>query len=193
MFSAQISFSRNALEPILSAETIDYHYGKHHVGYADTLNSLIIGTEFQGLSLGQIILLAKEKKQLKIFNNAAQLFNHDFYWQCLSNPGKFPTEKMLDLINVQFGNFDKFREEYISFASTMFGSGWSWLIYKDSKLAFLNTSNADNPLGSDAIPLCVVDLWEHAYYIDYRNNRSNYIRKLIIEGINWEFCSNKLM
>lgn len=192
MFSAQISFVRDALEPILSSETIDYHYGKHHVGYANTLNGLINGTEYQQLPLEQIILLSKRNNQLKIFNNAAQLFNHDFYWKCLSTSEKLPSENLLHLINKQFGNFDKFREEYISFASTMFGSGWSWLVYNNSNLDFLNTTNADNPLGSDAIPLCVIDLWEHAYYIDYRNDRATYVKNIITDGINWDFCSSNL-
>lgn len=192
MFSAQIAFSRQDLEPFLSTETIDYHYGKHHMGYANTLNSLIVDTEFQELPLEQIVIQARKSKQWKIFNNAAQLFNHDFYWKCLSNPGKTPKEKMLSLINSQFGSFDKFLEEYISFAATLFGSGWSWLVCEESKLHFLNTSNADNPLGSGAIPVCVIDLWEHAYYIDYRNDRTDYLRKIITNCINWDFCEVEL-
>lgn len=191
MFSAKIEYSERALEPFLSSETIKYHYGKHHIGYANTLNSLIEGTEFQNLSLEQIIIKARNQ-HTKIFNNAAQIFNHDFYWKCLKNSAEFPSKKLLDLVNKQFGDFDKFRDEYISFAGNMFGSGWSWLIENNGKLEFLNTSNAESPIGSEAAPLCVIDLWEHAYYIDYRNNRAEYIRKIVMNCINWNFCESLL-
>lgn len=191
MFSAQIEYSERALEPILSSETINYHYGKHHSGYAATLNSLIEDTEFQDLSLKEIIIKSRNTHQ-KIFNNAAQLFNHDFYWKCLKNSSKLPLQKLLSLVNEQFGDFNKFREEYVSFAGTMFGSGWSWLVEENGKLKFLNTSNAENPIGSDVLPLCVIDLWEHSYYIDYRNNRGEYIKKIVMNCINWEFCESML-
>ena len=192
MFSAAIEYSEKALEPFLSSETINYHYGKHHVGYANTLN-LLIGenAEFQNLSLEKIIIKARNYHQ-KIFNNAAQLFNHDFYWKCLKNSSEFPSAKLLNLVNRQFGDFDKFRNEYIAFAGNMFGSGWSWLVEENGELKFLNTSNAENPIGSGATPLCVIDLWEHAYYIDYRNNSAEYIKKIVMNCINWNFCESLL-
>lgn len=191
MFSATIEYSEKALEPFLSSETINYHYGKHHTGYANTLNSLIENTEFKNLSLEQIMIKTRNHNP-KIFNNAAQLFNHDFYWKCLKNPSELPSAKLLNLVNNQFGDFDKFRNEYIIFAGTMFGSGWSWLVEENGVLKFLNTANAENPIGSGATPLCVVDLWEHAYYIDYRNNRAEYIKKIIMNCINWNFCESQL-
>lgn len=190
-FSATIGYLDDALNPVLSSETIRYHYGKHHVGYANTLNKLIDGTEFQSLSLEEIIVRTRNRER-KIFNNASQLFNHDFYWKCLKNGCPPPSKKLLDLINDQFGNFDTFRDEYIAFAGDMFGSGWSWLVVDDDKLKFFNTSNAENPIGSNVIPVCVIDLWEHAYYIDYRNNRGEYVKKIITECINWDFCESKL-
>ena len=191
MFSATIEYSEKALEPFLSSETINYHYGKHHTGYANTLNSLIENTEFKNLSLEQIIIKTRNHNP-KIFNNAAQLFNHDFYWKCLKKSSELPSAKLLNLVNNQFGDFDKFRNEYIIFAGTMFGSGWSWLVEENGVLKFLNTANAENPIGSGATPLCVVDLWEHAYYIDYRNNRAEYIKKIIMNCINWNFCESQL-
>lgn len=191
MFSATIEYSEKALEPFLSSETINYHYGKHHTGYANTLNSLIENTEFKNLSLEQIIIKTRNHNP-KIFNNAAQLFNHDFYWKCLKNPSELPSAKLLNLVNNQFGDFYKFCNEYIIFAGTMFGSGWSWLVEENGVLKFLNTANAENPIGSGATPLCVVDLWEHAYYIDYRNNRAEYIKKIIMNCINWNFCESQL-
>ena len=191
MFSATIEYSEKALEPFLSSETINYHYGKHHTGYANTLNSLIENTEFKNLSLEQIIIKTRNLNP-KIFNNAAQLFNHDFYWKCLKNSSKLPSAKLLNLVNNQFGDFYKFCNEYIIFAGTMFGSGWSWLVEENGVLKFLNTANAENPIGLGATPLCVVDLWEHAYYIDYRNNRAEYIKKTIMNCINWNFCESQL-
>ncbi|MBR1733999.1 MAG: superoxide dismutase [Alphaproteobacteria bacterium] len=191
MFSAQMEYSDQVLEPFLSSETINFHYGKHHVGYANTLNSLIKETEFHKLPLEQIIIQSRSKHP-KIFNNASQLFNHNFYWKCLKKACNAPSGKLLSLINKQFGSFDKFLEDYITFAGTMFGSGWSWLVEENGKLKFLNTSNAENPIGSDAHALCVIDLWEHAYYIDYRNNRADYISKIVTNCINWNFCESLL-
>lgn len=191
MFSATIEYSEKALEPFLSPETINYHYGKHHIGYANTLNSMIENTEFKKLSLDQMIIKTRNHNP-KIFNNAAQLFNHDFFWRCLKNFSELPSAKLLNLVNNQFGDFDKFRNEYITFAGTMFGSGWSWLVEENGVLKFLNTANAENPIGSESTPLCVVDLWEHAYYIDYRNNRAEYIKKVVMNCINWNFCESQL-
>jgi Fe-Mn family superoxide dismutase len=152
---------------------------------------LIENTEFKNLSLEQIIIKTRNHNP-KIFNNAAQLFNHDFYWKCLKNSSKLPSAKLLNLVNNQFGDFYKFCNEYIIFAGTMFGSGWSWLVEENGVLKFLNTANAENPIGLGATPLCVVDLWEHAYYIDYRNNRAEYIKKIIMNCINWNFCESQL-
>ena len=189
MFSAQIGYSEKVLEPFLSSETINFHYGKHHVGYANTLNNLIKDTEFQNLPLEEIIIKSRGRDQ-KIFNNASQLFNHDFYWKCLKKSEERPGGRLMTLINEQFGDFSEFLKAYIAFAGTMFGSGWSWLTENRGKLKFLNTTNAENPIGTEARPLCVIDLWEHAYYIDYRNNRAEYLQKIITDCINWKFCES---
>lgn len=199
MFSARIGYPKTALEPLISAETVSFHYGKHHVGYANTLNSLIKGTSFEKLSLENIIEKSRGVDQ-KVFNNAAQLFNHDFYWECLKKSEANPSEKFINLVSRQFGNFDKFLNEYISFATALFGSGWSWLVLDSGsssatplpRLSFLNTSNAENPVGSQSTPVCVIDLWEHAYYIDYRNNRAEYVQKVVKNCINWGFCESRL-
>lgn len=193
MFTAQIEHSNTAFEPFLSSETIQFHYGKHHVGYANTLNSLIKDAEFEKLSLEEIIIKSRGTAP-KIFNNAAQLFNHDFYWKCLAKGSENPSHKFEHLVSESFGSFQKFLDEYVSFAGTMFGSGWSWVVLdkQTSHLKFLNTSNAENPIGSGDIPVCAVDLWEHAYYIDYRNNRADYIEKIVKNCINWSFCEKQI-
>ena len=191
-FIASIPYSNEALEPLLSEETISFHYGKHHCGYAATLNQLIKDTDFEGRQLESIVIKARGVNQ-KIFNNAAQLYNHDFYWQCLKVSGDSPSGMLEQLIKEQFSGFDDFISQYQSFASTVFGSGWSWLV-KNAKhqLEFINTQNAGTPLGTGSLPVCVIDLWEHAYYLDYRNNRAEYLKKLLATGINWNFCSEQL-
>lgn len=190
-FKAQIPFENNALEPFLSTEAIKYHYGKHHQGYANTLNSLIINTDFAKMSLIDIIKFSRNKHE-KIFNNASQIYNHDFYWNCLTNTKTHPNGKLAQMIKQQFESTEKFFDTYINFAGTMFGSGWSWLLEQNEELIFLNTSNAENPIGSSQKPICVIDLWEHAYYIDYRNDRAKYINTLIRNHINWDFCEKML-
>lgn len=191
MFEAQISYAENALQPVLSSETVHFHYGKHHNGYATNLNQLIKGTNFEGCDLKEIISESRGKNA-KIFNNAAQLFNHDFYWKCLKVSNVLPAGLLKNLIDKQFGSIDKFKNEYINVAGTLFGSGWSWLVLEKDHLKFLNTSNAETPIGTSDIPLCVVDLWEHAYYIDYRNNRADYVTKIVNSCIDWNFCESQL-
>ena len=188
-FQPKIPYNNSSLQPVLSAETLNYHYGKHHAGYASNLNSLIENTEFSEKSLEEIIILSRASDR-QIFNNASQLFNHNFYWKCLKYSDKKPKDRLKNIIDIQFDSFDSFLEEYISFANKMFGSGWSWVIFEDGKISFLNTMNAENPIGSGKIPICVIDLWEHAYYIDYKNDRKSYITKLVKECINWEFCES---
>ncbi|MDR2629063.1 MAG: superoxide dismutase [Puniceicoccales bacterium] len=192
IFKAQIPYDSNtSLVPILSTETLDYHYGKHHVGYAKTLQTLVDGTDFAGRSLEEIIAASRGKNQ-KIFNNASQLFNHDFYWKCLKISERRPSGKLKDIICSQYGSFDEFLSGYISCANSLFGSGWSWLILANRKLLFANTTNSEIPIGLDTKLICVIDLWEHAYYIDYRNDRSSYINNAITKCINWEFCESLL-
>ncbi|MDR2106970.1 MAG: superoxide dismutase [Holosporaceae bacterium] len=189
MIQAQIPYGNDELSPILSRETLDYHYGKHHCGYVKTLNSLIVGTRFADLSLEEIIVKSRNVDR-KIFNAAAQSFNHDFYWKCLKLSGGRPIGKLKSLMENQFGSFEEFADKYRSFAGDMFGSGWCWLTEENETLSFVNSPNAENPVGTSGRPICVIDLWEHAYYIDYRNDRASYVTKILNECINWEFCND---
>lgn len=181
-----LPYARNALAPHISEETIDYHYGKHHQSYVTNLNNLIAGTELEGLSLEQIIVKASGG----VFNNAAQIWNHSFYWNCLSpKGGGEPTGPLADAINTSFGSFSKFKEEFSKCAVTTFGSGWAWLVKNsDGSLALVSTSNAGCPLTSAQTPLLTCDVWEHAYYIDYRNARPAYLEAFWVL-VNWQFVS----
>ncbi len=186
----ELPFAQDALEPIISAETLHYHYGKHHAAYVTNLNKLIPGTEFEDLPLEEII---KRAPAGGIFNNAAQVWNHTFYWNCLSpEGGGEPTGTLADAIRQQFGSFDEFRQRFATSAATNFGSGWTWLVQKpDGSLAVVNTSNAGCPLTEGATPLLTIDVWEHAYYIDYRNERPRYIESFW-KLVNWEFVASNL-
>ncbi|MHC1719895.1 MAG: superoxide dismutase [Clostridiaceae bacterium] len=182
-----LPFSMEALEPIISKETLEYHYGKHHQAYITNLNKLIIGTEFENMSLEEIIMKSSDG----IFNNAAQVFNHTFYWNCLApNAGGEPKGELAEAINKTFGSFDSFKEKFSKTAATVFGSGWAWLVKnKDGELEIVSTGNAGNPITDGKKPLLTFDVWEHAYYIDYRNARPAYIEKLW-NLINWDFVSS---
>ncbi|MDR3187033.1 MAG: superoxide dismutase [Holosporaceae bacterium] len=190
-FQAQNIHQNADLMPVLSQKTIEYHYGKHHCGYARTLNALVENTEFAGRTLEEIILQSRGVDQ-KIFNNAAQLFNHDFYWRCLKIHSERPIGKLRKLVEAQFASFEEFEDQYITYANTMFGSGWSWLVLENGRLAFFNSQNAETPVGTHRSAICVIDLWEHAYYIDYYNDRALYISRIIKECINWKFCESQL-
>lgn len=184
-----LPYEKNALEPHISAETLEYHYGKHHNTYVVNLNNLIKGTEFEGKSLEEIIKTSTGG----IFNNAAQVWNHTFYWHCLSpKGGNAPTGAVADAINKAFGSFEAFKEELTKSAVGNFGSGWTWLVKKaDGSLAIVNTSNAATPLTNGDKPLLTVDVWEHAYYIDYRNARPKYLGNFWAL-VNWEFVAKNL-
>ena len=190
-FEASIPYENSFLLPNLSVETVDFHFGKHHTGYANTLNGLIADTDFEANSLEEIIISSRGTNQ-KVFNNAAQLYNHDFYWKCLTSKKTSPSEKFLGLIEKDYGNFENFLERYIAEATTMFGSGWCWMLLENEHLTFQNTSNAENFIGTNKKAICVIDLWEHAYYIDFRNDRTRYIETLVKNNINWSFCSENL-
>ena len=181
-----LPYDRDALAPVISAETLDYHYGKHHQTYVTNLNNLIPGTEFESSSLEDIIRSAEGG----IFNNAAQVWNHTFYWNCLSpKGGGEPSGSLADAIASRFGSFDAFRDAFNKSATTNFGSGWTWLVKSaDGKLDIVNTSNAANPMTDGLIPIMTVDVWEHAYYIDYRNARPQYLDE-IWKIINWKFIA----
>lgn len=182
-----LPYAKDALAPHISAETLDYHHGKHHKTYVDKLNGLIPGTEFEGKSLEEIIKTSSGG----VFNNSAQVWNHTFFWHCLSpNGGGEANGPVAEAINKAFGSFDKFKEEFTNSAINNFGSAWTWLVKKaDGSVAIVNTSNAGTPLtDSSVIPLLTVDVWEHAYYIDYRNSRPNYLNAFW-SLVNWEFVN----
>jgi len=182
-----LPYAKDALEPHISQETLEYHYGKHHQTYVDKLNGLVPGTEYEGKELEDIIKTSSGK----VFNNSAQIWNHTFYWHCLSpQGGGEPTGAVAEAINAAFGSFDAFKEEFNTNAANNFGSGWTWLVKKsDGSVAIANTSNAGTPLTDEsATPLLTVDVWEHAYYIDYRNSRPNYLAAFW-KLVNWDFVN----
>lgn len=184
-----LPYPRDALAPHISAETLDFHYGKHHQTYVTNLNNQIKGTEFESLSLEDII----RKAQGGMFNNAAQVWNHSFYWNCLApNAGGEPTGAVADAINKAFGSFAQFKEQFTQTALTTFGSGWAWLVQRaDGSLALLSTSNAATPLTGPDKALLTCDVWEHAYYVDYRNARPKYV-EAFWNLVNWNFVSAQL-
>ena len=185
-----LPYAKNALEPHITAETLDFHHGKHHNTYVVKLNGLIPGTEFENKSLEDII----QTSTGGIFNNAAQIWNHTFYWHCLApNAGGQPTGAVADAINNAFGSFEEFKAKFTDSAINNFGSSWTWLVKKaDGNLEIINTSNAATPLTEEGTtPLLTVDLWEHAYYIDYRNVRPDYMNGFWAL-VNWEFVAENL-
>jgi Fe-Mn family superoxide dismutase len=185
----ELPYAKDALAPHISAETLEYHYGKHHKAYADNLNRLISGTEFANMPLEEII----KKSSGGIFNNAAQYWNHTFYWNSL-NPagGGEATGELATLINRNFGSFAQFKEKFTTAAATLFGSGWTWLVKNpDGTLSIETTSNAGTPVKDGKKPLLTCDVWEHAYYIDYRNARAQYI-DAFWKVVNWKFAQANL-
>ncbi|NII11479.1 Fe-Mn family superoxide dismutase [Oleiagrimonas sp. C23AA] len=184
-----LPYDRTALEPHISAETLDYHHGKHHQKYVNTLNDMIEGTEFADAKLEDIV----KKSSGGMFNNAAQVWNHTFYWNCMSpDGGGKPSGKLADAIDKAFGSFDKFKEEFTKSAGGNFGSGWTWLVQRpDGALAIVNTSNAATPITGSDKPLLTCDVWEHAYYIDYRNARPKYL-EAFWNVVNWAFVASNL-
>ncbi len=181
-----LPYAKDALEPVISAETIEYHYGKHHQTYVTNLNNLTAGTDQADKTLEELIKTASGG----VFNNAAQVWNHTFYWNCLSpNGGGEPTGDLAKAIDAAFGSFTAFKEAFNQSAATNFGSGWTWLVKNpEGGLEIVNTSNAGNPLTDGRTPLLTVDVWEHAYYIDYRNARPKYLGE-IWKIVNWDFVA----
>ncbi len=181
-----LPYAKDALAPHISAETIEYHYGKHHQTYVTNLNNLVPGSEFEGLSLEEIV----KKSSGGVFNNAAQVWNHTFYWNSLSpNGGGEPTGGLANAIERTFGSFEKFKEEFTKCAVTTFGSGWAWLVKNDKGgLELVSTSNAGCPLTDGKTPILTCDVWDHAYYIDFRNLRPKYL-EAFWALVNWEFAS----
>ncbi len=190
-----LPYDRAALEPHMSQETLDFHYGKHHQAYVDNLNKLIAGTDLETASLEEIIRqTAGSQDKAAIFNNAAQVYNHDFFWQNLrpADSTKEPGEKIASAISQAFGSLDSFYVQFKETAMSQFGSGWAWLAKDGDKLAIMKTANADNPLAHGLEPLIAVDVWEHSYYVDYRNRRADYLDAVLRHLLNWEFIENRL-
>ena len=186
----KLPYGLNALAPMISEETMRYHYGKHHQTYLNNLNQLIVGKPYEHMMLEDIVMMSAGFDQ-PVFNNAAQAWNHTFFWMCMSpNGGGMPGGRLMSDIMAKWGTYEAFRDAFIAKAAGNFGSGWTWLVLNpETGLEIINTSNADTPLASDDIPLMVVDVWEHAYYIDYRNARVDFVRTFLDRLVDWNFVS----
>jgi superoxide dismutase, Fe-Mn family len=183
-----LPYAKTAFPNVISSETFDYHYGKHHQAYVTNLNNLIKGTEWEKATLTDIIIKCPDTK---IYNNAAQHWNHTFYWYCISPQKTAPSAELKTLLEKKWGTVDKFLDEFIAQATANFGSGWTWLVKSGGDLSIISTSNADNTLKTNYQALLTVDIWEHAYYIDYRNLRASYLQNFT-KIINWDFVSQNL-
>ena len=189
-----LPYSENALEPVISANTLGFHYGKHHRSYVDNLNRLIPGTEFADATLEQIVVGAAGKAdRAAIFNNAAQAWNHTFYWNSMKpKGGGEPPAALKQKIEASFGSLDACKKELATAATTQFGSGWAWLVQDSGKLKVVKTGNAEVPLTQGMKPLLTIDVWEHAYYLDYQNRRGDYVNAVLDKLINWQFAADNL-
>ena len=190
----ELPFPKNSLEPYISEKTLEFHHGKHHNAYVVNCNKLIEGTELQNESLENIIKkCAGDTSKAGIFNNAAQVWNHSFYWRCIKPAGGgAPAGKIAEMIQAAWGSYEKFAEEFKTAAATQFGSGWAWLVLKDNQLQIMKTANADCPVAHGCKALLTIDVWEHAYYLDYQNRRPDYIATFIEKLINWDFVNSNL-
>ena len=185
----ELGFKKNELEPYMSEKTIEFHYGKHHQTYVDNLNKLIVGTVFENMPLEEIVMQSASKPEYtSIFNNAAQVFNHNFFFRCLSAKGeKRPNEQLLKKIEQTFGSYENFEKEFKAAALAQFGSGWAWLVQDETgNLSVMKTSNADTPIAHGLMPLMTIDVWEHAYYLDYQNRRADFIDAFLRHLIKWQ-------
>jgi len=189
-----LPYPENALEPVISAKTLSFHHGKHHKSYVETTNKLIAGTELADLALEQIVSATHGKSdRVGIFNNAAQAWNHKFYWQCLKpQGGGEPPAALKRKIEEAFGSVDACKKELASSAVAQFGSGWAWLVLDGSRLKVIKTANAETPIAGGGKPLLTIDVWEHAYYLDYQNRRPDHVNAVIDKLINWDFAAQNL-
>jgi superoxide dismutase, Fe-Mn family len=186
-----LPYDQSALAPVISAETMGFHYGKHHKAYVDKLNELIEGTEFQKLTLADIVkktFKASDQKQHLIFNNAGQTWNHTFFWACLTPNATEPRGDLAKAIDRDLGGLAKFKEEFAKAGVAQFGSGWVWLVSNGGKLAIEKTANAETPTAAGKKCLLTIDVWEHAYYLDYQNRRADFLREVIAKRLNWDFA-----
>ena len=189
-----LPYPEDALQPVISATTLAVHHGKHHKGYIDTVNELVEGTQFAELTLEALILqTAGRAEHVKLFNNAAQAWNHSFYWRCLApNGGVSVPATLSDKIKQAFGSVSRLKGEIAQAAIEQFGSGWAWLVIEDGRLKVAKTSNGDDPLPKHQRPLLTIDVWEHAYYLDYQNRRPDHVHAVLDKIINWEFAASNL-
>lgn len=189
-----LPYAENALAPVISAKTVGFHYGKHHKGYVDNLNKLAAETEYAGMPLEKIIAATSGiPEKAAIFNNASQIWNHTFFWKSLTQDGGGePPAALKKKIEASFGTVEACRKELATAAATQFGSGWAWLVLEGDKLKVSKTANAESPLTRGVKPLLVIDVWEHAYYLDYQNRRADYVNAVIDKLINWNFAADNL-
>lgn len=190
----KLPYADDALDPVVSAKTISFHYGKHHAAYVNNLNGLVKGTPYESMSLEEIVKKsAKDEKAKGIFNNAAQIWNHNFYWESMTPKGGDPTGKILDAVKSSFGGVKEFKEAFQKAAVGQFGSGWAWLVKgSDGKLKITTTSNADTPLAHGETALFTCDVWEHAYYLDFQNRRPDHVTAWLDKVANWSFAEKNL-
>ncbi|NJR44506.1 MAG: superoxide dismutase [Hyellaceae cyanobacterium CSU_1_1] len=186
-----LPYDYKALEPAISQSTLEFHHDKHHAAYVSKYNDAVKGTELDSKPIDEVIkAIAGDASQAGLFNNAAQAWNHTFYWHCMKpNGGGSPTEELMKKIEADFGSFDQFVEAFKTAGATQFGSGWAWLVLDGDTLKVTKTLNADNPLTSDQVPLLTMDVWEHAYYLDYQNKRPAYIDDFLGKLVNWDFVA----
>ena len=189
-----LPYAENALEPYISSRTLSFHYGKHHAGYVKKLNDLVRGTDMADMQLEALVeRVADDPEQQDVFNNAAQTWNHTFYWRSMKpNGGSQPSGKLADRIQASFGGLDGFKQQFTKAATGQFGSGYAWLVADGDKLEVLNTPNAVTPLAMGKKPLLTTDVWEHAYYLDYQNRRADYVKAFLDKLANWEFAAQNL-
>ena len=189
-----LPYAEDALTPVISSQTIGFHYGKHHKAYVDNLNKLVSGTEFEGQSLEAIVAATAGKPaSTSIFNNAAQTWNHTFYWQCMKpKGGGKPQGALASRIEAAFGGYAEFRKAFAEAAITQFGSGWAWLVIENDALKIVKTGNAEVPFTKGQTPLLTIDVWEHAYYLDYQNRRPDHVNAVIDKLLNWQFAADNL-
>jgi Fe-Mn family superoxide dismutase len=189
-----LPYDYTALEPYITKSTLEFHHDKHHNGYVANFNKAVSGTELDSKSLEEVIkATAGDSSQVGIFNNAAQAWNHSFYWQCMKpNGGGTPQGALAEKINSDFGSYEQLVEALKTAGATQFGSGWAWLVLDGDTLKVTKTGNADNPLASGQIPLLTIDVWEHAYYLDYQNRRPDYLSDFLDKLVNWDFVADNL-
>jgi superoxide dismutase, Fe-Mn family len=190
----ELPYDKHALEPHISAQTLDFHHGKHHNAYVNNLNNLVAGTALENASLEEIIAASAGKPEMAgIFNNSAQVWNHTFYWGSMKpQGGGRPSGRLLEMIEASFESFDGFEKEFAAAAATQFGSGWAWLVQDGDKLKVIKTGNAETPITQGLNPLLTIDVWEHAYYLDFQNLRPKYIETFLTSLVNWDFAAANL-